>query len=128
MSRIEKRDVIIPLLKPDCVLIDDDDLVQFSWRLSAKAACRSFIGFTRPEDFFNRSRQFDKTTPIFVDCNLGHGVSGEDIAKQIYEQGFEVIYISTGYSGRTFENLPFLKGVVGKDPVWISEAKELLIS
>jgi hypothetical protein len=120
MNTTENIEVTEPLLKPDCILIDDDELVQFSWRLSAKSVSRSFVGFTKTEDFFVKFHQFDRSTPVFVDCNLGNGVSGEEVAKKIHDSGFCTIYISTWYAGRNFAHLTFLKGVVGKDPVWLS--------
>lgn len=112
------------LILPECILIDDDVLVHLSWKMAAKPLLRVVESFRDPDVFFLRAQEFDRKTPIYVDLNLGNNHSGQDVCRRIHELGFEVIYISTGYSAgnpavsfsKLLERLPFLKGIVGKDP------------
>ncbi|MBI4924887.1 MAG: HAMP domain-containing histidine kinase [Bdellovibrio sp.] len=101
---------------PNCILIDDDELVHMAWKAAAKKAGKQFIAFTKASDFFGHAAQFDKNTPIYVDVNLGNRISGEDVAKEICELGFKNIFLATGYEPERYQHLSFLNGVVSKDP------------
>ncbi|MBI3533898.1 MAG: HAMP domain-containing histidine kinase, partial [Deltaproteobacteria bacterium] len=103
---------------PDCILIDDDALIHLTWKSSAKAAGKQFVAFTKASDFFGQTAKFSKNTPIYVDVNLGNGISGEDVAKKICEHGFKNIFLATGYEPERYTHLSFLNGVVAKDPPW----------
>ncbi len=103
------------LEKPDVVLIDDDDLVHMSWEMSIKNSKKSYIGFRHPKAFFDAAVKFDRQTVIYVDSNLGSDVKGEDVAKKIFEMGFETIYLCTGYGPEEFPPMPWIKAIVGKD-------------
>ena len=59
---------------------------------------------------------FDVKSKIYVDSNLGNGVKGEEIAKQISDLGFENIYLCTGYRSSDFAKMPWIKDILGKDP------------
>ncbi|MBI3535822.1 MAG: hypothetical protein HY072_10110, partial [Deltaproteobacteria bacterium] len=72
----------------------------------------------KASDFFEQEAQFDKNTPIYVDVNLGNGISGEDVAKKICERGFKNIFLATGYEPGRYQHLSFLNGVVSKNPPW----------
>ena len=41
---------------------------------------------------------------------------GEDYAKEIFDQGFKVIYLVTGYPTSQFGVLPWIKSIVDKTP------------
>ncbi len=100
----------------DGILIEDDQLVHATWKLAAQDKNKSFISFYNHIGFFEHSNQFDLSSKIYVDSNLGNGVRGEDIAKQISELGFENIYLCTGYQSIDFGHMPWIKGILGKDP------------
>ncbi len=107
--------------KFDAVLIDDEDLVHATWRITAKRdgkrvlLCKSF------EEFFERSGALDRATAIYVDVSLGRGVRGEDVSKRVVDAGFANVYLSTGHRAEQFAHLAWLKGVVGKEPPWLVE-------
>jgi hypothetical protein len=103
------------------VLIDDDSIPQTCWSMVAKEENKKFIGFTTPDEFFVESYKIDFSTPLFVDSNLGNGVKGEDVAKKAFEAGFKTIYLATGYEASQFQPMPWIKGIVGKDPFPIAD-------
>lgn len=98
------------------ILIDDDELVQNMWKLMAKKAGKSFLGFIAPTDFFKIIDKVPKSAFIYVDSSLGDGIKGEEVAKQLHELGFPNLYIASGYKRDHFSHLIFLKGVQGKEP------------
>ncbi len=105
-------------LQPDCVLIDDDDMIHTMWKLQGKAVGKVVRAFAAADEFFSIAPTMKKITPIYVDSNLGEGVKGEEGAKIIHEMGFENIYLATGYREEEFGPLPWIKGIIGKSPPW----------
>lgn len=102
----------------DCLLIDDDNLMEMTWKMSAENNKKKFQHFFTADDFFNSSRRFDLETPIYVDSNLGHGDKGEEISKKIFEMGFKNIWLCTGYQASDFPPMPWIRGIVAKDPIF----------
>ncbi|MBK7959972.1 MAG: hypothetical protein IPK04_01325 [Bdellovibrionales bacterium] len=112
--------VPIEIAKPreffDGILIDDDSLVHSCWTVAANNMCKRFVGFSSAVDFMSRASDFDTISKVYVDSNLGNGIRGEDISKKIHELGFTNIYLCTGYQASEFQPMPWIKGIVGKDP------------
>ena len=48
-------------------------------------------------------------------------VRGEEIIREVYEKGFRNLYLTTGHSPETFPPLPWIRGIVGKGPLWDSK-------
>lgn len=99
------------------VLLDDDMLVHMNWKMAAKAAGVELKAFKIPEDFAVAIKTLSKTTPIYIDSDLGNDVKGENIAKALHEKGFTNITMATGHGPEEFAHLPWLK-VTGKEPPW----------
>lgn len=100
----------------DCVLIDDDELVHMTWKMAAEISNIQFIGFKSYADFKSAQASVDFKSTLFIDSNLGDGVKGEAISKQIAADGFQSIYLCTGYEASSFPAMPWIKGIVSKDP------------
>ncbi|MFN3455011.1 MAG: sensor histidine kinase [Pseudobdellovibrio sp.] len=98
------------------ILLDDDELVHMTWKLTAQNTGKSFIGFKTLEEFNTKKDQLDKKSYVYVDSNLSNGIKGEDVALALHNEGFTNLYISTGFESDQFSHLNFLKGVIGKDP------------
>ncbi|HAH32747.1 MAG TPA: hypothetical protein DCL44_10585 [Elusimicrobia bacterium] len=99
------------------VLLDDDALVHMTWKMTARNKGITLKAFKTPAEFFASLETFPKDTPIYLDSELGDGVKGEDIAKDLREKGFTGIYLETGHPPEKFSHLPWLK-VIGKEPPW----------
>jgi FixJ family two-component response regulator len=98
------------------VLIDDDELVRLTWKMSAREHAQEFKSFGNIADFLQQRSQFDFSTLIYLDSNLGNGVKGEDVAHDLYSMGYRELYLATGYDPSSFGDLPWIKRIVGKDP------------
>jgi len=99
------------------VLLDDDALVHMTWKMSARNNGITLKAFKAPVEFLSSLEAFPKDTPIYLDSELGEGLKGEDIAKDLWEKGFTGIYLETGHPPERFSHLPWLK-VIGKEPPW----------
>lgn len=97
------------------VLIDDDQLVQLTWKSKAQKNNISLEIFSNEHDFLEKLNTFSKTTTFYIDSELGL-TKGEDLATKLYDQGFTNIYIASGHEESKFSHLIFLKGVIGKKP------------
>lgn len=108
----------LPSMRPDAVLIDDDHLVHSVWKVAARTSGKTLGAFSTPREFLAMVGQMDKTTPIYVDSNLGEGVRGEDFAKELHAQGFRNLYLATGRQRESLPVMPWIKEVVGKKAPW----------
>lgn len=98
------------------VLIDDDELVRMTWKFAAKKATIQVLTFAQPDEFINLSSQFSSEVKIYIDENLSHGMRGSEVSKRIYELGFQNIFLATGYEPDFVQGIPWIKGIVGKEP------------
>ncbi|MCX5792490.1 MAG: HAMP domain-containing sensor histidine kinase [Elusimicrobia bacterium] len=98
-------------------LLDDDMLVHMNWKMAAKAAGVELKAYKTPEDLAAGVDALAKDIPVYIDSELGNGVKGEDIAKDLHEKGFTDLTMATGHGPEKFARLPWLK-VTGKEPPW----------
>ncbi len=99
------------------VLLDDDPLVHMNWKMAAKAAGAELKSFKTPQKFAAAVKTLPRDIPLYIDSELGEGVKGEDIAKELHDKGFTDITMATGHAAAKFAHLPWLK-VTGKEPPW----------
>ena len=90
------------------VLLDDDMLVHMNWKLAAKAAGVVLKAYKIPEDFTAGIETLAKDTPIYIDSDLGDGIKGESIAKELHDKGFTNLTMATGHGPEEFTHLPWL--------------------
>ncbi|MFC1521906.1 PAS domain-containing sensor histidine kinase [Elusimicrobiota bacterium] len=100
------------------VLVDDDPLVHMTWKMAAESKGIKLTAFKNSKDFLAMAEQLPKTTHIYLDSELGEGVKGEDVAKELHEKGFTDLYLETGHPSEHFSHATWIKKVVGKEPPW----------
>lgn len=100
----------------DWVLLDDDDLVRMSWSYAAKETNSRFIGFKSNNDFEAYKSKIDPSSNIYIDSSLGEEIRGEEIAKKLFGEGFQNLYLATGYGAEQFQPMDFIRAIVGKEP------------
>ena len=103
---------------PDAVLLDDNALVHMTWRMAAKSKGLSLVGFRSPQELLAAVDRYSKDTAVYLDSELAEGVRGEDIAKVLHGKGFTNLYLATGHAPEALPDMPWIKQVVGKEPVW----------
>jgi FixJ family two-component response regulator len=97
--------------------VDDDALVRMNWKTAAKVNGISLKIYSNPKEFLAEVGQLPKEVSIYLDSDLGDGVKGEEIAKELHEKGLADITLETGHPPEHFAHLPWLK-VTGKEPPW----------
>lgn len=105
-----------PKIKYDWLLIDNDPLVHMTWSMAAKDNLLQFKGYANHIDFLKDALEIDTATPIYIDSNLSKEIKGEEVAKEIYKLGFNIIYLVTGCDPDSFKDVSHIKAVLGKLP------------
>ena len=100
----------------DGILIDDDPLIHMAWEIAAESASKRVRCYSSPKEFFAAASSYPHSTPVYIDRNLGNGLNGEEVSREIADMGFDNIYLATAYPANFFQSMPWLRGVVGKDP------------
>lgn len=105
----------------ECILIEDNPFVQTAWKYAAEALNKKLYLFSDPSSFLAQASEFKKNVQIFIDCDLGDEMNGEELSKKLYEMGFENLILSTGLDESDTERNPWIKAVIGKTPPWGKE-------
>ncbi len=98
--------------------LEDDNILRKSWEISAKEHGIEIFSFSDTVNLLNSIEDFSKNMTFYLDEDLQENMKGHQVAKILFDHGFENIYLSTGYSKEEFKNYSFLKGVIGKEPPW----------
>lgn len=103
----------------DAVLVDDDPLIQGSWKLRARLAGKRLLIFSSAEDLVAKIDAIDLQVPVYIDLRLGSAqMQGVALAEELHRRGFRELYLSTGLSKDECPALAIIKGVRGKSPPW----------
>ena len=107
----------------DFVLIDNEELNHMMWRFCAKETNHKGLHYSSMNDFLLHQSDLERSTPIFIDSDLGDGKRGEVLAQSIRELGFKKLILATSYKGLKAIPINGLDAVIGKD---FEEALEYL--
>ena len=100
----------------ELIFIDDNQLLTKAWELAAKSQGKHIKTFNTINDMLQFIPNCPKEIPIYIDNDLRANISGIELAKQLYEQGFRTIYLATGYDKSYFnEEFSWITGIVGKE-------------
>jgi signal transduction histidine kinase len=103
---------------PDAILLDDDDLVRMTWKVTAKLRGIDLAVFKKPSDLISAVMLMPRETPIYLDSTLEDGIRGEDVGKRLCHWGFSNLYLATGREPAFLARMPWIRGSVGKEPPW----------
>jgi hypothetical protein len=102
------------------IVCDDNDLLRMTWQCAAKNAGICLYTYSSPNEFKNAISQFEKTTAIYIDSDLSNGLKGEIFSKELHQQGFTEIYLTTGFAPGHFQNMSWIKSIIGKTPPFLN--------
>lgn len=105
-----------PKKKPDYVLVDDDLLVHEIWKMSAQGKNLTALYFESGKSLLSEVDNLETSTRFFIDSNLSNNEKGENLARELFQLGFQNLYLATGYEPENFKHVYWLKGIVGKEP------------
>lgn len=97
------------------VLIDDDKLVQMTWKMEAKKKNIDLEVYSTFEDFYNVIDHYDSSIRLYIDSELGN-VKGEEKALELYNQNFKDIHLVTGHDSSNFREMYWLRTINDKSP------------
>lgn len=100
---------------PDFIFIDDSRYLTDAWQAQASLKGKKLVVFNSIEDAERYIHLFPKTTPIYIDSELGGNIKGEDLAKSLYNKGFSTLYLCTGRDELEFPAMSWIKKIVGKE-------------
>lgn len=103
------------------VLLDDSPAIILSWEVESEKQGCGLSAFTNVDDFMQYIKNCDHTTEIYVDSNLRSNLSGVDILKALYEQGYRNLYLQTGDDTDNYKHLSWIKGIRGKEPPFMGD-------
>lgn len=101
------------------VFIDDDEIMRTAWTLVAESVGKKISTYSSFESFIREMITYSKNTTIYIDSELGNNIKGETCAKYLFENGFTTIHLATGHSPDQFESMPWIKSIIGKDPLLV---------
>lgn len=97
----------------DLILIDDDLMVHDLWGYAATSCGKILKAIFKLSEIDWDSLK--KDIPIFIDLNLGDGVSGVTVAQSLFEQGFQNLVLTTGERIDLAKVPSFIREVRSKD-------------
>lgn len=100
----------------DIILIDDDESMRIAWLFAAETKGKNISTFSSPDEVNKILNTINKHTVFYIDSELSTDLKGELYAKELYDKGFNNIYLTTGYPPSKFPNMPWIKEILGKDP------------
>lgn len=98
------------------VLIDNDKMIQVSWKNKALKAHVEIYVFSSIDEFLSDSISEEKALTIYIDSDLGSTEKGEIAAESLFEAGFKDLFLTTGYEDLDVSDFPWLKGIINKRP------------
>ncbi|TAK73186.1 MAG: sensor histidine kinase, partial [Gammaproteobacteria bacterium] len=98
----------------DLIFVDNDSSLTAVWKMRARDAKLNIAVFNDPQSFMKNLNLYSKNIAIYLDSDLGAGARGEVLAKELYDQGFNNIYLTTGYDKEYFPPMPWIKDIIGK--------------
>jgi signal transduction histidine kinase len=107
------------LSKYDAVYLDDDKLIRWGWESTSRKKGIKLLSVGSPGELNGYLHEINKSTPIYIDRELGKEFpKGEVVAKSLFEQGFQNLYLATGYDKDYFPKMDWIKDVIGKEAPW----------
>lgn len=108
--------LLTPKHQKRAVLIDDDKMTHFSWKLMAKKAGVELVAYISVKEFIDSSSSFERHTPIYIDSDLGVDLKGEVLSEELFKLGFTELFIATGHSACNIKKPAWVKDILGKSP------------
>ena len=103
----------------NAVHLDDDRYLRRPWKKAAEKAGVNLLSVANEIELMNEIQKVDKEAQFYIDESLGDDhIPGHQVAKKLADLGFKHLYLATGYEQEKFSDLNFIRGVVGKKPVF----------
>ena len=98
------------------ILIDNDTLMHQLWALSCKKKGLDFYAFFTVDEFLTSEHKTDLSCEVYIDFDLGNGLTGDQESKKLFDLGFESIILATGHHPSEIHQPQWIKKIIGKRP------------
>lgn len=104
--------------QPDIIFLDDDQSITQAWGLVAVNKQVNLLTFNKIEELRSALPFIkNKTMPVYIDVIFNGMELGIQYAQELYERGFQSIYLTTGLKDEhRYNTQPWIKGVIDKEP------------
>lgn len=100
------------------VVLENDPLLIQTYRYFAQRKNKNITIYAKPEDLFANLDKHTKEVPICLDYDLEHAKNGIQIAEQLHDQGYQHLYLASGYD--------FARGTVPDYLKVLTDKKEIM--
>jgi FixJ family two-component response regulator len=101
---------------PDLIFIDDSESLAQAWEMAGATVNKNVKIYHSAAKLLSEIERYSQSTPLYIDSQLEGQMSGEELAKILYDKGYRELYLATGYPPEHFSHCTWLKAVVGKNP------------
>ncbi len=111
------KDMIAPIKRPnvDVIILDDNSSLTDAWILHGEKVGKQVRAYNNIQTLRSEIMSYKKDIPIYIDSDLGCNLSGQELAKELYEQGFGNLYLCTGFPANSFNEMYWIKDILGKE-------------
>jgi signal transduction histidine kinase/FixJ family two-component response regulator len=102
---------------PQMVIIDDNQEMINACVFYADTRGKKVAEFTEVGMFLEALKEYPKNIPIYLDSDLGYKLSGELIAKDLYDEGYTDLNLMTGFAHQSHKDFPWLKNIFEKNHI-----------
>ena len=99
----------------ELVLIDDDDLIRMTWEMVSSNRGDTLCFFDSCTAFIEGQKKPSKENPIFIDWSMSEENLLRSFIRELYEQGYQKLYITTGFDPSTIEKPAEIQKIVSKE-------------
>ncbi len=100
------------------ILVEDDLALATLWKKAAEKKGIQLQHYAHPDELRRMLGEISATTTVYLDVEFaGDSAAAFRLGKDLKKRGFRV-YLCTGYNPSHFQDLPWVAGVMGKEPPW----------
>lgn len=99
----------------DLIFIDDNSCLTDAWVFHGEKVGKRVKAFNDIPTLRSEIRSYKKEIPIYIDSDLGSNLSGQELAKELFEKGFVNLYLCTGFPANHFDEMYWIKAILGKE-------------
>jgi hypothetical protein len=102
------------------VQIENEDLIRMAWEMSAEENNINLLSLSSRKELDEYMSNLSHDVSFYIDSDLGEFVPrGQEVAKDLFEEGYQNLYLSTGFAKSDLPEMHWIKGINGKIPPWI---------
>lgn len=103
----------------DYVLLESDTMIHLLWKKLAELHGKRVLHLRGIHELAENLGELSPVTPFYIDHDLTERLSGLDVAKDLFFQGYRNIYMTLDHQESFASKTTFVRDIVKKDPPWV---------